>query len=150
MGHERQRPGYAGGLYVSWHRCVVDGYDHAVTDEQFAAGRSERLGRYESVCGHVVDVAPMLWSPGEPCTRCLLYLEARDGLRTVARRMPPRRHRKPGLWRRLFSRSEAPAIPVPRRSEGAASPDRGGRSGRPAGTGSTSVSAGRHHWRGGR
>lgn len=53
-------------------RCDTDGYTHAVTEEEFAAGRHD--GRFRAVCGHVVLAAPMIEEPGrfDPVCRDLL------------------------------------------------------------------------------
>lgn len=53
-------------------RCDTDGYTHAVTEEEFAAGRHE--GRFRAVCGHVVLAAPMIEEPGrfDPVCRDIL------------------------------------------------------------------------------
>lgn len=96
------RPDVAAGTYVTWHRSEVDGLDHAVTDEAFARGRDDDLGRYEGLCGHVVLPFSMLVPPGRPCDRCKAYLSARSTLSTVERRLRPPQHRKPSRLRRLF------------------------------------------------
>ena len=100
-----ERPGKVAGLYLSWHRCIVDGRDHAVTDEQFLVGMQAGQGRYEAVCGHVLDVESLLFPPGSPCARCHTCLAERASLRDVAERMVRSRHRKRSIWRRLFARS---------------------------------------------
>ena len=53
-------------------RCDTDGYTHAVTEEDFAAGRHD--GRFRAVCGHVVLAAPMIEAPGrfDPVCRDIL------------------------------------------------------------------------------
>jgi hypothetical protein len=142
-------------LYVAWHRCVLDGRDHAVTDEEFARGRKEHTqGRYESVCGHVVLIGSMLLPPGPVCARCHAYLVARATLRSAEQRLGPTRHRKPSRWGRLFGRTQIPVVPLPRTSPDVApSPERDGRTPIPAGAGSAPsapVPAGHHALRGAR
>jgi len=53
-------------------RCDTDGYTHAVTDEEFAAGRHE--GRFRAICGHAVLATPMTEAPGrfDPMCRDIL------------------------------------------------------------------------------
>ncbi|MEV6441145.1 hypothetical protein [Amycolatopsis sp. NPDC051716] len=134
-----ERPGKVAGLYLSWHRCVADGRDHAVIDEQFLAGMQARQGRYETVCGHVLNAESLLFAPGTPCARCHTYLAALASLRDVAARMAGPRHRKGSSWRRLFARSCTP-IGV-------------GRTEVPSGTVGTPIAlipAGRHALRGAR
>ncbi len=81
----------AGGPYVAWYRCVVDGLDHAVTDENFARGVHEKQGRYASVCGHVVLIGPALLAPGGRCPYCCAHLA---DLRSIARPTSHRRRRR--------------------------------------------------------
>ncbi len=72
-------------------RCDTDGYTHAVTEDEFAAGRHE--GRFRAVCGHVVLAAPMIEEPGRFDPEC----------REVLRRDPapavPRQERRRLRWR---------------------------------------------------
>ena len=134
-----ERPGKVAGLYLGWYRSMTDGRDHAVTDEQFLAGMQAGHGRYDAVCGHVVDVASLLVPPGTPCARCHAFLAALTALRDSSERIEPRRHRKRGVWRRLFRRSCTSAVV--------------GRTPALTGTGSApiaSVPAGRHALRGAR
>lgn len=153
-------------LYVTWHRCMSDGQDHAVTDEKMALGVERSEGRYDSVCGHVLLIASSLLPPARQCRRCHAFLNARASLPVVERRLRrPTRHRKPGRIRQLFGhiatpaprqpetpvepRPESPAVPQPRSAFGGASSAR--RDGRmtPAGTGGTTPApAGRHTLRG--
>jgi hypothetical protein len=57
-------------------RCDTDGYTHAVTEDEFAAGRHD--GRFRALCGHVVLAAPMIEAPGrfDPVCRDVLRAEA--------------------------------------------------------------------------
>jgi hypothetical protein len=139
-----QNSSAAESLYVAWHRCVADGQDHAVTDEEFARGRQEHTqGRYAAVCGHVALVGSMLLPPGRVCARCHAYLVARPAQRPVAPQFGAHRHRKPGVWGRLCGHLQTPAVPLPRAENG--------RSLTPAGAGSAPTApalAGHHHMRG--
>lgn len=69
---------------------------HEVTDEAFAASRSE----YKALCGCVFIPAPLAAPPGRPCQECLDVLAAahQAAALTGAHR---RRHRRHGLLRRL-------------------------------------------------
>ncbi|MCU1687732.1 MAG: hypothetical protein JWQ81_8471 [Amycolatopsis sp.] len=148
---DRFRPGQVAGLYLSWYRCGLDGHDHAVTDEEFARGRTEHsAGRYKSICGHLVLAGSMLLPPGPPCDRCRAYLDARVTLRTPVQRLgQPTHHHKRGRWSRLLGHKQTPAIPSRRPTP----VGRDGRTGIPADAGSVPtapVSAGRHALRGDR
>jgi hypothetical protein len=74
-------------------RCDTDGYTHAVTEDEFAAGR--RDGRFRAVCGHVVLAAPMIEAPGRFDPGC------RDVLRgdTAPEPSVPRQERRRSRWR---------------------------------------------------
>lgn len=113
-------------LCVTWFLCMIDGRDHAVTDEDFATGRG-RGGRCESLCGHLVMTGSAMLSPGPRCVRCHDYLRARASLRTVEERIAPARHRKLGWFHRLLHRSQSPVVSLPRTPPDAVSPERGGR-----------------------
>lgn len=63
-GHE---PARARVIQVT---CGDDGQEHMVTDEQMAAGRAARSGRYKGLCGHLVRAAVMICPPGRSCPRC--------------------------------------------------------------------------------
>ncbi|MEC3982863.1 hypothetical protein [Amycolatopsis sp. H20-H5] len=58
--------------FVLQIRCDTDGYTHAVTDEEFAAGRHK--GQFRAICGHVVVASAMTVEPGrlDPLCRDLL------------------------------------------------------------------------------
>lgn len=90
----------AGGVVSSPLRSVwvtaVDGADHAVTDDEMAAGRVH--GRYVALCGVRVVAVAMATAPGRRCERCLVFLRARATLRELA---APTRRRRRGLcaWR---------------------------------------------------
>ena len=53
---------------LTWMTCAVDRLEHAVTDEEFAAGRQR--GCYRAVCGHSVMVRAMVSGPGRRCEEC--------------------------------------------------------------------------------
>ncbi|MGH3438240.1 MAG: hypothetical protein ACRDRN_17460 [Sciscionella sp.] len=131
-------------LYWTWYRCVTDGCDHAVTDEEFARGVREETGTYVSVCGHRVLIGSMLARPGPPCVRCHKYLLAQRTLRGAGERLGEPRHGKPGLLRRVFRRLKPPGV---------SGPDGDGRAPIPAVAGRAAVApalAGRHAARGAR
>lgn len=137
----RHGVGGAPRLLVTWHRCVIDGFDHAVTDEEFTWGASRLQGRYGGVCGHLVAVDSMLLPPAPPCPRCRAVLRANAAERAKSRRSA----RRLGRIRRLFRRMHAPAVsrtlPTP-------TPARDGRTPTPAKTGSAPtapVLAGHHN-----
>jgi hypothetical protein len=137
-------------LYVMWYRCVADGHDHAVTDEEFARGVHRHEGRYEAVCGHRVLIGSVLAPPAPPCARCHAYLVARATLRQADERLGRPHHRKPSLWSRLLGPTKPPAASSAR-SANAMSPERAGRAQVPAGTGCAPIApapAGRHAQRG--
>lgn len=122
-----------GRLYVTWQRCMCDGRDHAVTDEEFAGGALRHDGRYESVCGHVVTLGSAMLPRGPVCSHCHAFLVARASSRSAEERMGPVRHRKPGWLHRLFHHSETPVVSLPRPPQDAASPERDGRTTIPVG-----------------
>lgn len=73
-------------------RCDTDGYTHAVTEEEFAAGRHQ--GRFRAVCGHVVLAAPMIEEPGRFDPVCRDILRAAPEPAEV-----PRQERRRLRWR---------------------------------------------------
>lgn len=110
-------------LRVTWHRCVIDGHDHAVTDEEFTFGVNRVHGRYEAVCGHLVTIDSMLLPPSAACPFCVAVV------RTNARASTDhttRVRRKAGPLRRLFRRTKTPAVsrtvPTPQRTRGGRTP----------------------------
>jgi hypothetical protein len=88
-------------LFTTWHTSSVDGFDHAVTDEEMATGAGKRAGRYAAVCGHEVLATLMSNPPGTRCPRCMAYLRARATLRDFDQRQQVR---QPGLLARLLHR----------------------------------------------
>lgn len=80
-------------MFTTWMTCSVDQFEHAVTDEQFAAGRHR--GMYRAVCGHLVAPQPMVSPPGRRCRGCLNRVVG------TSRRAQPDRRR----WTRWLRRS---------------------------------------------
>lgn len=65
-------------------RCDTDGLTHAVTEDDFAAGRHD--GRFRAVCGHEVLAAPMIEAPGRFDPACRDALRAAPQVPTQERR----------------------------------------------------------------
>lgn len=84
-------------LQVVWvTSAAADGVDHAVADEDMAAGLG--LGRFAGVCGSSVVPAALVAPPLPQCQRCLVFLRARATLRAFA--APARRRRRLSVpWR---------------------------------------------------
>lgn len=79
-------------LYSTWFTSTADGYEHAVTDDEFA--RSRRAGgEPASLCGHRVLLVPLTVPPGPHCRGCTRVLQAH---------VAPTLHRKPSMIRRLL------------------------------------------------
>ncbi|GAA1253226.1 hypothetical protein GCM10009676_45380 [Prauserella halophila] len=105
-------------IYITWFRCAVDGNDHAVEDEAFAAGRAVGAGEYRAICGHVVAMSAAIVPNGPRCCRCFAVLDSHE------RRNTPRhaeQSARPGIIRRLLGRAirtpaDAPSCPRPGRS----------------------------------
>lgn len=111
------------GLYVTWHRCVVDGFDHAVTDEEFAKRGARPAGCRRAVCGHMLMMGSALAPPGPPCESCDTYLSTLARLRLTQEHQAER----PSALRRLLRHFQSPAACGPRQSASVVSPERGGR-----------------------
>jgi hypothetical protein len=100
------RAGGAGiRLWAAWVTCVVDGLDHAVTDEDMCAGMTEGLGRYAALCDDEVTPAALTAPPGRTCPRCATVLHLRTG-RAPSDRSATRTLRRPGLLARMVGRRE--------------------------------------------
>ena len=69
-------------LFITWCTSIADGFDHAVTDEEFVENRSEPT----ALCGASVQWGPMELPPGRPCTACLAVLRAAVGRGAVLAR----------------------------------------------------------------
>lgn len=89
-------------LFVAWYRCVRDGYEHAVTDEEFAVRFRQHEGCCRAVCGHDVTMDSVLAAPGATCPRCQTRLCIR---RSVF--LTQARHRRSGS-RRWLKRHPVP------------------------------------------
>ncbi|MEV6874419.1 hypothetical protein [Amycolatopsis sp. NPDC051128] len=76
-------------------RCDTDGYTHAVTEDEFAAGRHD--GRFRAVCGHVVLAAPMIEAPGRFDPVCRDILRGEPPAPSVP--SVPRQERRRSRWR---------------------------------------------------
>jgi hypothetical protein len=80
-------------LQVVWvTSAAADGVDHAVTDEDMAAGLG--LGQFVGVCGSSVVPAAMVAPPLPRCQRCVVFLRAWATLREFATPTPTRRRRR--------------------------------------------------------
>jgi hypothetical protein len=77
-------------LWISWMTCGMDGQEHAVTDEQAAAGLTLGRGVYGAVCGWTISPQAMTGPPGRRCTHCCILLRVRFAA-----------PRKTGWWWRL-------------------------------------------------
>ncbi|WP_253863846.1 hypothetical protein [Prauserella halophila] len=84
---------------ATWMTCAPDLVEHVVTDESFAAGRSE--GVFDSVCGARVVAASMLSAPRTRCSICRHRVTA-PHYYSDDEGMTPRQ--KPGRVRRLLGR----------------------------------------------
>lgn len=67
----------------------ADGFDHAITDEEFAAHRPEPA----AVCGEVITLAPMETPSCPRCARCSAFLAAHESLRDLEQRTASHRYR---------------------------------------------------------
>ena len=99
-----------GEPYVTWSRCLVDGRNHAVTDEEFASGVRHQTGCFQALCGHQLMIDSSLMPPGPPCVRCRAYLAAVAAVReTIERANAPKRRRK-ALWSRFIRHAQSSVI----------------------------------------
>lgn len=89
--------------------CVQDGCCHLVGDDQMAAGRRARTGRFLALCGYTVTAAPMVYPAGRPCAECAAQPAPSSGDR--ARRLGGH-HRRPGPLRRMLTRRAVPTTPT--------------------------------------
>lgn len=69
-----EEPALASRLFTAWYTSLTDRADHAVTDEEFAARRSEPV----ALCGVAVGCTPMEWASGPRCPRCAAELAAAE------------------------------------------------------------------------
>jgi hypothetical protein len=90
-------------MWAVWVTCVVDGVDHAVTDEDMSAGMAVGQGKFTAVCGVLVTPDALSAPPGRMCLGCWVGLcpvvNTQRAVVPVARRH--RRHRRPG-WLRMW------------------------------------------------
>lgn len=93
-------------LFTTWFRCAVDGHDHAVEDEAFAAGRARGAGEYRAVCGHTVTASAAILPNGPRCSRCHAVLDAQHERNTPR---VDQHSGRPGIARRLLAR----VLPTP-------------------------------------
>lgn len=93
-------------LFTTWVTSL-DGVDHAVTDEEFAARLAENRGVFVAVCGKSFLPGPMEGAPGPPCGPCAdVVRKAADALQEAreandARQESPETVRR---WRGRLSR----------------------------------------------
>ena len=62
-------------IWLTWMTCAADRLEHAVTDEDFAAGLSG--GFYRAVCDHLVAAQALVSPPGRRCVLCMTALHGR-------------------------------------------------------------------------
>ncbi|MCO1577701.1 hypothetical protein M8C13_18255 [Crossiella sp. SN42] len=84
-------------LYTTWVTSRVEAVDHAVTDEDMAAGIADGKGIYRAVCGARVVAALLEEPPHTRCLRCQTYVWARATLRDMDLDNPGPRRSRPGL-----------------------------------------------------
>jgi hypothetical protein len=89
-------------VYVLWVTCLTDGADHAVTDEDMAAGIISAAGLYPTICGTVIAPASMLSAPHPACSRCAAVLRRRAEHEEPE--CDPHQHSLPGIVARIFRR----------------------------------------------
>jgi hypothetical protein len=99
-------------IFTAW-MTTRDGFDHAVTDEEFHDNRPEP----EAVCGTVVELAAMEAPPGPRCPRCVAFLAARQSIRDLNQRLDGPRHRRPAWWQRILHPGASAAVPSQRAAE---------------------------------
>ncbi len=78
---EIKAPEDACRLFVTWQSNLYDGYDHAITDEEFALGGQQQYGQYAAICGTKVCLTDSFLPPGPPCPRCVALPWARTIMR---------------------------------------------------------------------
>lgn len=62
--------------WIVWMTCVGDGREHAVTDEQLAAGSERDRGVYDAMCGQTIAPHAMTHPPGRRCADCSTVVRA--------------------------------------------------------------------------
>lgn len=91
-------------LFTTW-LTSVDGVDHAVTDEDMAAGVNALDGRFPAVCAEIVTAASLLVPPGNRCPRCRAVVAPSDrvGERSIPRPRPFSQIVLGPVWNRIRS-----------------------------------------------
>jgi hypothetical protein len=56
--------------FVTWFTCGLESIDHAISEDDIAAGIAAGAGRYAALCGATVCVASMTCPPGRRCPSC--------------------------------------------------------------------------------
>jgi hypothetical protein len=79
---------------------VVDGLDHAVSDENMAAGIEAGRGQYRAVCGAVVVPDALSVPPRRLCSGCNALMYPLVASTSECRVIRQRGHRRPGPVRR--------------------------------------------------
>jgi hypothetical protein len=96
-----------GRLWTVRVRCVVDGWDHAVTDDNMAAGIAAGQGRYRAMCGVVITPDALTVPPGHLCPRCRTVAYPPPAPKPTGQVLARRGHRRPGVLRQLICRRRA-------------------------------------------
>jgi hypothetical protein len=81
------------GVFVVWMTCVLDGREHAVREEEFAAGTAH--GRYRAACQRLLAPRALTAPPGTRCLICAATIREhnrgeRSGRHATRRRRWPR------------------------------------------------------------
>lgn len=79
---------------VIWMTSADGGREHAVADEEMAAGQRQRSRVYQAVCGHPITPGSLVTPPGRPCPQCVDALDDQPRPTWSARRL--RRPRRAG------------------------------------------------------
>ncbi len=85
-------------LYSVWVTSLDDGVDHAVTDEEMAAGMAH-TGEYTTLCDARMFAAPLTCEPLPKCPRCAVFV--RLGTAVPSLEAAPR-HRRTGPMGRFW------------------------------------------------
>lgn len=92
----------------TWITCLEDAVDHAVTDDEMAAGLApDAPNAFRALCGVRFAAAPMVCEPRPPCPRCAKYVRAQQQMQPFEERLgikPGRnRHERTRWWTRLLA-----------------------------------------------
>jgi hypothetical protein len=96
-----------GRLWTVRVRCVVDGWDHVVTDDNMAAGIAAGQGKYTAMCGVVIIPDALPAPPGLPCPRCKTVAHPPLAPKLAGQVLARRGHRRPGVLRQWICRRRA-------------------------------------------